>query len=95
METYARGVVPDECHRGSFSYQGTSYHDMNRPVILYYVYKNYHQGGDYSAYKYFSDLYDKPILVTDYEAGDIFTVSVKIWYVGSSVRDYSLTLYTK
>lgn len=68
---------------------------MNRPVILYFVYKNYQKGGDYSAYKYFSAIYDKPILVTEYEAGDIFTVSVKVWYVGSSVRDYSLTLYTK
>jgi len=87
-ETYYQDLVPNECNSGI--YQGNS---ISSPVVDITLYKD--AASIYTDYKVYSDQFNYPLLVSTYNAGVVWRVTIEyVWY-GSAAPDYTLKVYSK
>jgi hypothetical protein len=47
------------------------------------------------AYKMYPDQFSKPMLISTYNAGDVFKVNVRFDWFNSQAKDYTVKIYSK
>jgi len=87
-ESYYQDLVPNECTTGT--YLGNQ---VTSPVIDIELYKDAQTIT--TAYKLYSDQFAYPLLITSYDAGVVWKISVQYTWFGSSAPDYTLKVYSK
>jgi hypothetical protein len=91
VESYYQNVIPNECTSGAVTDEWGYSYSLSNPLLNFEVFKN----GASVTYKYVSDQFSYPILVTSYSAGDVFKVVVKYLWVNSPAKDYTVKIYSK
>ena len=93
VETYYQNIIPNECTTDTIDFGGGNTGTLSNPLLDYEVWKD---GADiYTAYQYVSDQFSYPILITSYNAGDVFKVRAKYLWLGSPAKDYTVKIYSK
>jgi hypothetical protein len=93
VETYYQDVIPNECTTGTVTFSSGATSTLPNPLLHYQVWKD--GASAYSAYKYVSDQFSYPILLTSYSAGDVFKVVVGYTWFNSPAKDYTVKIYSK
>jgi hypothetical protein len=93
VESYYQNLIPNECTSGTVTFSNGNSANLANPLLDYEVWKD--GASSYLAYKYVSDQFSYPILVTSYNAGDIFKVVVKYMWFDSPAKDYTVKIYSK
>ena len=93
VETYYQDIIPNECTTGSVTFSNGSSATLSNPLLDYEVWKD--GASSYTAYKYVSDQFSYPILLTTYSAGDVFKVVVGYKWFNSPAKDYTVKIYSK
>lgn len=93
VESYYQELIPNECTSGTVSFSNGSTASLANPLLDYEVWKD--GASTYSAYKYVSDQFSYPILMTTYNAGDVFKIVVGYTWFNSPAKDYTVKIYSK
>lgn len=87
-ETYYQELIPNECASGT--YQGYS---LPNPVVDISLYED--GSSSRTTYKLYSDQFNYPLLLTNYNAGVVFTITVQFTWFGSPAPDYTVKVYSQ
>jgi len=94
VETYYQNIIPNECTTDIVDFGGGNIAQISNPLFDYEVWKD--GASTYTAYQYAaSDQFSNPILITNYNAGDVFKVRAKYFWLNSPAKDYTVKIYSK
>jgi hypothetical protein len=90
--TYYWNVVPSSCTTGPFAdlITGAPAGTTTSPAVYYKLY----QQGQSAAWNYADSTAPTYLLITDYQPGDVFTLTVQWAWVNSPAKDYTVGIYT-
>ena len=97
VESYYPGIVPTSCTTGAYTYTNIMDKDitvqLQNPVVYWAVFKRGTR--DKLDFNVHADSYANPIIVVDYQEGDVFEMDVQYEWFDSPARDYTVSVYAQ
>ena len=96
VESYYPDIVPTSCSSGTYTYMNIMDKEitveLETPVLYFALFK---QGTRNKLdFKVHADSYANPIVVVDYEEGDVFEIDAQYKWHDTPARDYTVSIYS-